>query len=172
MASKRAKTAIAAALASGMSVVAFTASTLTVPWEGKSNVAYWDALGKVWTVCYGETLGVKRGDRYTDTECMAMLLKRMSADYETPLRACLVNYDSIPFSVKASFLDLAWNVGVPAACRSTAAKRAGARNWAGACEAMTWFNKASGRFVRGLDLRRKEGDATRIGAREICLAGL
>ncbi|TCN30359.1 lysozyme [Sinorhizobium americanum] len=170
--SKRAKTALAAAIAAGMSVVAFTASTLTIPWEGKENVAYWDPLGKVWTVCYGETLGVKRGDRYTDAECMQMLLKRMGRDYEVPLKACIDKFDAMPFSVRASFLDLSWNVGVAAVCRSTAAKRAMARNWAGACEAMTWFNKAAGRVVRGLDLRRKEGDTTRIGEREICLAGI
>ncbi|KFL31747.1 glycoside hydrolase [Devosia riboflavina] len=170
--SKRAKTALASAMAIGLSVVAFTATNLTMPWESKRNVAYWDALGSVWTVCYGETQGVKKGDAYTDQQCLDMLLRRMERDYERPLAVCIPNYSSIPFSVKASFLDLAYNVGVGAVCGSTAARRAAAKNWVGACEAMTWFNRAGGRVVRGLQLRREDGDAHRIGDREICLAGL
>ncbi|MGZ0843238.1 hypothetical protein ACXKGW_29330, partial [Klebsiella pneumoniae subsp. pneumoniae] len=37
---------------------------------------------------------------------------------------------------------------------------------------MTWFEKAGGRTIRGLQLRRGMGDATRIGELELCLAGL
>lgn len=168
----RAKNALAAAAAAGLSLVAFTSLMLTQPWESKRNVAYWDAIGHVWTVCYGETKGVKQGDHYTDQQCLDMLRTRMTADYEQPLRWCIANFDKEPFSVRASFLDLAWNVGVGAVCTSTAAKRAEAGDWPGACEAMTRFNKAAGKVVKGLDLRRKEGDAVRIGERELCLAGL
>jgi lysozyme len=162
------------ALAAGgaMSLVAFTALFLTMPWEAKRNVAYWDAIGHVWTVCYGETLNVKPGDHYTDQQCLDMLLKRLDRDFDKPLKACLVGYDAIPFGVKASFLDLAWNVGVPTVCSSTAAKRAAVKDWAGACQAMTWFNRAGGRVIKGLDLRRKNGDPARIGENEICLAGV
>jgi lysozyme len=170
--SKRALTALAAAAATGMSLVVFTATYLTMPWEAKRNVAYWDAIGHVWTVCYGETLNVKQGDSYTDQQCLDKLRKRLSADYEQPLRECITNFDSVPFSVQASFLDLAWNVGVKAVCNSTAARRAMARDWPGACDAMALFNKAGGHVIRGLDLRRKNGDAARIGDREICLAGV
>ena len=170
--SKRAKAVLAAAVAAGMSLVAFTATSLTMPWEAKRNVAYWDALGGVWTVCYGETKGVRKGDSFTDQQCLDMLLKRMDADYARPLAACVSGWQGVPFSVKASFLDLAWNVGVGAVCKSTAVKRAAAKDWPGACDAMTWFNRAGGKVVRGLDLRRKDGDAARIGDREICLAGL
>ncbi len=172
MANRRGKSVLALAAASGMSLVIFTATYLTMPWESKRNVAYWDAMGHVWTVCYGETRGVKKGDSYTDQQCLDMLVRRMTVDYEKPLSACLFRYADIPFSVKASFLDLAWNVGVGAVCSSTAAKLAAVRDWAGACEAMTKFNKAGGKVVKGLDLRRKDGDAARIGEREICLAGV
>jgi lysozyme len=170
--SRRAKAALAAAAAAGMSLVMFTATTLTMPWESKRNVAYWDSLGGVWTVCYGETQGVKRGDSYTDQQCLDMLLKRMDRDYHRPIAACIPGFAGVPFSVQASFLDLAYNVGTGAVCRSTAAKRAAAKDWDGACEAMTWFNRAGGRVVRGLVLRRENGDQARIGDREICLAGI
>lgn len=170
--SKRGKSALAVAAATGVSLLVFTATTLTMPWEAKRNVAYWDAIGGVWTVCYGETAGVKPGDRYTDQQCLDMLLKRMDVDYLRPLQKCIPGFDRAPFGVRASFLDLSWNVGVRAVCWSTAAKRAAVKDWAGACEAMTSFNKAGGKVIRGLDLRRKDGDAARIGEREICLASV
>ncbi|MEJ5899646.1 glycoside hydrolase family protein [Ochrobactrum teleogrylli] len=73
MASKRAK----GVLASGIGLVALTATYLTVPWEGVENKAYWDSLGKVWTVCAGETKGVKKGDYYSDAKCLQMLQTRL-----------------------------------------------------------------------------------------------
>lgn len=159
-------------MASGLGLIALTATYLTVPWEGVENTAYWDAIGKVWTVCAGETQGVKKGDTYTDKQCSAMLYERMERDYHRPLQKCIKGFDQAPISVRASALDLSWNVGVRAVCNSTAARRIAAKDYAGACEAMTWFNKAGGRVIRGLDLRRKNGDEHRIGEREFCLEGL
>lgn len=170
--SRRAKAALGLAAAAGMSLTLFTATYLAAPWESKRNVAYWDGLGKVWTVCYGETLNVKQGDRYSDQQCMDMLLRRMEQDYRAPISRCISGFTSMPFGVQASFLDLAYNIGVGAVCGSTAARRAAAKDWAGACQAMTRFNRAGGKVVRGLQLRREDGDALRIGDREICLAGL
>lgn len=168
MVSKRAK----AALASGLGLVALTATYLTAPWEGTKNLAYWDSLGKVWTVCTGETKGVKKGDRYTDEQCAAMLYETLEKDYRRPLQACVKGYDKLPLSLQASMLDAGYNVGVGAICRSTAARRVEAGDYKGACNALTWFNKAGGKTIRGLVLRRENGDATRIGELELCLAGL
>ncbi|HEV2502317.1 MAG TPA: lysozyme [Mesorhizobium sp.] len=166
--SRRAK----AALASGLGLVALTATYLAQPWEGKSNVAYWDRLGRVWTICYGETKGVKPNMRMSDQQCTAALYRRMETDYHQPLTKCIKGFDGKPLSWQAAALDLSWNVGVEAVCRSTAAKRARAGDHIGSCYAMTWFNKAGGEVVDGLDRRRKFGDASRIGELELCLAGL
>lgn len=168
MASKRAK----AALASGLGLVALTATYLTAPWEGKENRAYWDALGKVWTVCYGETLNVKKGDSYTDRQCQDKLINRLEKGFRQPLRKCIVTFDRAPISVQASMLDLSYNIGTGAACKSTAARRMAAKDWRGACNAMTAFNRAGGRVVEGLKKRREYGDTQRIGELELCLAGL
>lgn len=53
------------------------ATPLVGRWEGKRNTAYLDKIASpaVWTVCCGETRGVKRGDSYTDAQCAAMLGK-------------------------------------------------------------------------------------------------
>lgn len=166
--SRRAKTA----LASGLGLVALTATYLTAPWEDTKNVAYWDKLGKVWTVCTGETKGVRQGDRYTDEQCAAMLYATLEKDYRRPLQKCVKGYDTLPVSLQASMLDAAYNLGAPTICGSTAADRASAGDYRGACYAVTWFNKAGGRSIRGLVLRRENGDVQRIGELELCLEGL
>lgn len=168
MASKRAK----AALASGVGLITLTATYLTTPWEDTKNLAYWDSLGKVWTVCTGETKGVKKGDRYTDEQCAAMLYETLERDYHRPLQRCVKGYDKLPLSLQASMLDAAYNVGTGAICRSTAARRAEAGDYKGACGALTWFDKAGGKTIRGLVLRRGYGDAQRMGELELCLEGL
>lgn len=168
MASKRAK----AALASGVGLVAMTATYLTVPWEGVKTTAYWDSLGKIWTVCAGDTKDVERGDTYTKAQCMDMLYARMETDYHQPLTKCIKGFDKMPLSVQGTFLDLSWNIGVGGVCNSSAARYARNQQWAQACEAVTLYNRAGGQVVRGLDLRRKEGDASRMGEREFCKAGI
>ncbi|MDH7787632.1 lysozyme [Ochrobactrum sp. 19YEA23] len=168
MKSKRAK----GALASGLGLVALTATYLTVPWEGVENKAYWDSLGKVWTVCAGETKGVKKGDYYSDAKCLQMLQTRLENDFHKPLQKCIATFDAAPISIQASMLDLSYNIGTGAACSSSAAKRMREKNWPAACNAMTLFNRAGGRVVEGLKKRREYGDAQRIGELELCLAGL
>jgi len=168
MKSKRAK----GALASGLGLVALTATYLTVPWEGVENKAYWDSLGKVWTVCAGETKGVKKGDYYSDAKCLQMLQTRLENDFHKPLQKCIGTFDTAPISVQASMLDLSYNIGTGAACSSSAAKRMREKNWPAACNAMTLFNRAGGKVVEGLKKRREYGDAQRIGELELCLAGL
>lgn len=168
MASKRAK----AALASGLGLVALTATYLTAPWEGMENQAYYDKLGKVWTVCLGETKDVKKGDYYTDKQCREKLITRLENDFRQPLRKCIRTFDQAPIGVQASMLDLSYNIGAGAACKSTAARRMSDRQWRAACNAMTAFNRAGGKVVDGLKKRRELGDAQRIGELELCLAGL
>lgn len=159
-------------LASGLGLVAMTAAYLTVPWEGVENKAYYDKLGRVWTVCAGETKGVKPGDRYTDAQCLKMLETRLENDFRKPLQKCIVTFDLAPISVQASMLDLSYNIGTGAACKSTAARRMTERKWREACHAMTLYNRAGGKVIEGLKKRREYGDAQRIGELELCLAGL
>ena len=40
------------------------------------------------------------------------------------------------------------------------------------CKAATAFNKAGGRMIIGLAMRREMGDASRIGEGELCVSGL
>lgn len=160
-----------AALAGATGVVALSIGALIKPWEGRELKAYRDIVG-VWTICDGETKGVKPGMVKTHAECDAMLLRRVENDFYKPLTKCIKGYESAPVSWQASMLSLAYNVGTGAACGSTAARLARAKAWADSCRAMTRFNRAGGRVVKGLKLRREYGDASRMGELELCLAGL
>lgn len=144
----------------GLLVAAFVGG-----WEGKRNVAYQDVVG-IWTVCYGETRGVKAGDRYTDDECLTMLGDGV-AEFEVGMRACLSSPDTIPPKPYAMFVSLSYNIGVRAFCRSTVASRANAGDIRGACNAIRAFNKGGKplRVIKGLDNRR-------AAEQRMCLEGV
>lgn len=167
MKSKRAKAAIAGAA----TAVALSIAALIKPWEGRELKAYKDIVG-VWTICDGETKGVKPGMVRTDAECDAMLIARVENDFYRPLTKCIPGYAEKPESWQASMLSLAYNVGAGAACGSTAAGLARVGKLEESCRAMTRFNRAGGKVIKGLKLRREYGDANRMGELELCLAGL
>jgi len=135
-------------------------------WEGLRLVAYQDIVG-VWTVCYGETKGVQPGDEYTKAECDAMLAVQLVAyrdglhEYFTPETIL----QRLPVHRDVSFTSLGYNVGKAGAGNSTAVRRLNGDNIAGACDALTWWNKAGGRVVRGLVRRRADEYA-------FCMRGL
>ena len=142
---------------------------LIAKWEGLRTTAYLDRIAKppVWTVCYGETKGVKAGDSYTVAECNAMLAHEVR-DY----RAGLHRYFSATTKTMrltperdAAYVSLAYNAGVAGIGRSTATRRLNAGDIRGGCKALGWWNKAGGRVVRGLVNRR--ADETRL-----CLIGV
>ena len=116
-------------------------------WEGLRLTAYRDIVG-VPTVCYGETRGVRLGDRHSKAECDAMLLASLKR-HEAGMRRCLKAPDRIPGKSYIAFVSLTYNIGVGAFCRSTAARRLNAGDVRGACEAATWFNKAGGAQDQG-----------------------
>lgn len=165
--SKRARNALIGATGA----VALAITALIQPWEGRENKAYRDIVG-VWTICDGETKGVKPGMVKTDAECDAMLLRRVENDFYRPLTKCIANYTKLPVSLQASLLSAGYNVGTGAICKSTAARLARAGKFREACHAITRFNRAGGKVIRGLKLRREYGDANRIGELELCLEGV
>lgn len=149
-------------LAKGSTVMA-AAIALIGAWEGLRTVAYKDIVG-VPTVCYGETRGVKIGDKYTVAECKAMLGEGIK-DFEQGIRKCLKNPDSIPDKSYVAFLSLSYNIGQGAFCKSTVVRRINSGDIKGACNAITMWNRAGGKVVKGLTNRRLE-------EKGICLEGL
>lgn len=132
-------------------------SSFIAPWEGKRNYAYIPIPGDVPTICYGSTSGVKMGDYKTDAECLALFQKEVGEFY-AKIEHCMTN-KAIPVSVQASMLELAYNVGTGAACKSTMFKLANAGKYRAACEELGKWVKAGGRVVNGLVTRRNASKA-------------
>ncbi len=139
---------------------------LVAKWEGLRLEAYLDIVG-VPTVCFGETKGVQLGDVYTKAECNAMLAREILS-----YRAGLHRYFTpetrttrLTPQRDAAYASLAYNVGVAGAGKSTATRRLSAGDIAGGCTALTWWNEAGGRVIRGLVNRR--ADELRL-----CMQGL
>ncbi|MBR9840249.1 MAG: lysozyme [Rhodobacteraceae bacterium] len=138
---------------------------LVSKWEGLELAAYRDPVG-IWTICYGETKGVAPGMVKTEAECSAMLGRRL-LEFRSGLHGYLTadtKSRRLPYTRDAAYGSFAYNVGVAGAGKSTAVKRLNAGDIAGGCEALTWWNKAGGRVLRGLVARRAE-------ERDMCLLG-
>ncbi|MCA0275884.1 MAG: lysozyme [Proteobacteria bacterium] len=159
------KGAAGALTAAGLLAASFVAS-----WEGRSLVSYRDIVG-FWTGCDGVTKGMGPNMRFTDAQCDRMLVEEL-VEHEKGMRGCLKTPDQMADKTYVAFLSLTYNIGVGAFCKSTTAKRINAGDLRGACEAATWFDKAGGRKVKGLEKRRRLGDATRKSEYQLCIEGL
>lgn len=82
-------------------------------WEGLRTTAYQDLVNK-WTVCYGETRGVKPGDSYTKAECDSMLAARID-EFDRGLDHCLTA--DLPVETRIAVVSWTYNMGLGAACR-------------------------------------------------------
>lgn len=129
-------------------------------WEGKSNDPYRDIVA-VETVCYGETRVAMR--RYSDAECEEMLAEALG-QFATGVIERNPELRERPHQLAAA-TSLAYNIGLSAYRRSTAARRFTQGRWRDGCNAILLWNKAGGRVVRGL-VRRREAE------RRLCLEGL
>lgn len=139
---------------------------LIAKWEGVRLTAYQDIVG-VWTVCFGETKGVRPGDRYTLVQCEKMLeeeVKSYRNDLHTYFSRETKETRLTPHR-DAAYVSLAYNAGVRGIGKSTATRRLNNGNIVGGCKALTWWNKAGGRVIRGLVNRRSE-------ERDLCLKGV
>lgn len=121
--------------------------------------AYRDIAG-IPTACDGITRGVRIGQNFTEAQCAAMLERELVVHAEgvlacTPsLRLDRPGRDYQRFAA----VSLAYNIGVPAFCGSTAHRLFEAGHWSAGCDAFRLWNKSTvnGRrtVVRGLVLRR------------------
>lgn len=136
---------------------------IVAQFEGLWLVAKPDRLAYgIPTVCYGETEGVKVGDKYTRDQCEQMLAKKLPR-YAAEIDKCIKV--PMPPKVGAAFISLSYNVGSGGVCRSGALRKWNAGDKRGACEAFMVWNRAGGRVVQGLINRRNT-------ERKLCLEGI
>lgn len=146
----------------GLSAALVLAGAGTVSYyEGVSNKAYLDPVG-IWTICYGETKGVSKGDYKTDEECLDSLAEELTEHHKK-----MVMYIKTTISQKeeAAYLSFTYNVGVGAFSKSTLLKKLNSGDRVGACNQLLRWDKAGGKKLKGLTLRRQSEN-------KLCLEGV
>lgn len=129
------------------------AAPIIAKWEGVRYEPYRDAVG-VLTVCYGHTgADIVPGKRYTKAECDALLQADMAVA-NAAVNRCLT-MPKLP-QIEAALTSAAFNLGPQVVCGSTLQRKAQANDWPGACAELDRWNKAGGREMRGLTLRRAD----------------
>lgn len=125
--------------------------------EGLRLVSYQDVIG-VWTVCFGETRGIRKGMLFTKGECNEMLVNRLD-EFGREIEACVpVLRDEEKVSPKryVAHLSLAYNIGSSAYCKSSVARLTNQGALLEACNYFKLWNKAGGVEWKGLTTRRAE----------------
>ena len=148
-------------------VLAVAAAPLVAYWEGVVPYTYADPVWgwSVPTACAGETgPHIRRGQTFTVAECMAMLDRRLVADWPKVER-CI--QQPLRVNEAVAVASLAHNVGTSAVCKSTMVRQINAGEPASVwCAQFDRWIYANGQAVRGLVRRRAaeravcEGNAT------------
>ena len=145
----------------GLSSALVLSGSIVSHFEGKSNTSYLDPVG-IWTICYGETRGVRQGDYKADEECLNSLAEELTDHHKK-----MMLYIKTPVSVKeeAAYLSFTYNVGVGAFSKSTLLKKLNTGNRVEACNQLLRWDKAGGKRLKGLTLRREAEN-------KLCLEGV
>ena len=126
--------------------------------EGLELEAYRDPVG-VWTIGYGHSeragYGPMPGPGMTITQAEAEALLAEGLERFAQRVGPLLKRKPTENQFGA-MVSLAYNIGVGAFSKSTCLRRFNAGDIDGAADALTWFNKAGGKVLRGLVRRREE----------------
>lgn len=128
--------------------------------EGLRTVAYKDPVG-IPTACFGETLNIKMGDKFTVEQCKEMLGTRVE-EFGRGVDRCVTV--ALPPARKAALVSFSYNVGTDAFCRSTLVKKLNAGDTVAACNELMRWTTAKGIKLPGLVKRREQ-------ERDLCLQG-
>jgi lysozyme len=131
-----------------------------VAYEGYSDNAIIPIPGDVPTIGFGTTEGVKLGDKITAPKAVARALQDV-AKFEGAVKQC-VKVPLHQYEYDAA-LSISYNIGPTAFCNSTMVRKLNAGDYQGFCDGMLAWDKAGGRVVRGLTLRRQRERALCLG---------
>jgi lysozyme len=120
--------------------------------EGYTDKAVIPIPGDVPTIGFGTTDGVKIGDR-TDPIKAILAKQRDVLKFEGAIKQC-VKVPLYQYEYDA-YLSLAYNIGPGAFCGSTLVRLLNAGDHSGACAQVLRWNRAQGREVKGLTIRRE-----------------
>lgn len=121
--------------------------------EGYREKAYIPVPGDVPTIGFGDTHGVKPGDKTDPVRALIKLGKHIS-DAEASLRQCLGDVPMYQHEWDA-YVRLSINVGAGAVCKSSIKTKLQAGQYEAACRTILEFNKFQGKVLGGLVTRRE-----------------
>ena len=120
--------------------------------EGCRLVAYQDIVG-VWTIGWGETLGVRPGMVWTQEQADNVLQSRVFQFMIDTLTKCPQLYLEPGYRTVACS-SLTYNIGVAAFGASSVCRHTKRKTYNQAADSFLLWNKAGGRVVKGLTWRR------------------
>ncbi|UMR33159.1 lysozyme [Massilia sp. MB5] len=120
--------------------------------EGCRLRAYRDVVG-IWTIGWGETLGVSEGMVWTQQRADAVLRLRVEHFLLAVLARCPALHLEPPGRV-AACTSLAYNIGLGAFGASSVCRLTMRQEFVGAADSFLLWNKAGGRVIAGLSRRR------------------
>lgn len=126
------------------------ALTVVAGFEGLRQAAYLDPVG-IPTICFGETKGVRLGQRATLEQCQGMLADSL-AIANRAVDVCISA--PLPDYRRAALVSFTYNVGQANLCSSTLARKLNAGDAVGACNELPRWNRAKGIVLPGLTKRR------------------
>lgn len=134
--------------------------SLIAVFEGYRGEAYIPVKGDVPTIGFGQTEGVKPGDKTTPERALVKLLADANSHSEG-IKACIkVPLHQYEFDAYSS---LAYNIGVGKFCTSTLVEKLNAEDYAGACKEVLRWDYFKGKPLKGLTKRRQAEYQTCIG---------
>lgn len=122
--------------------------------EGYRDTAYIPVQGDVPTIGFGDTHGVKPGDK-TDPIRALIKLGQHTENFQRQLRECIGDVPMHQHEWDA-IVSWAYNVGPQAACKSTLVRKLKAGDYAGACAELLRWDKFQGKPLPGLTKRRQD----------------
>lgn len=128
--------------------------------EGCRLSAYQCSAG-VWTIGWGETLGVKQGMTWTQEQADEAFCRRLAEFTSNVSR--LLQVKAIPQQL-AAFVSLAYNIGVNAFAQSSALRLHNQGKCGESAAAIKLWNKAGGKVLAGLVTRRAKEAALYLSA--------
>lgn len=138
--------------------------TLVGGFEGLRTTAYPDPAtkGPPWTICFGATAGVQRGDTASVEECKSRLIFDLQ-EYALAVERCVTA--PLPDERFVALTSFFYNVGVGAGCKSSVVRLLNTGHTREGCDYLLKFNRAAGVVFPGLTRRRQ-------AERELCLKGV
>jgi len=121
--------------------------------EGYRSDAYVPVAGDVPTIGFGTTENVRMGDKTNPERALVQLLKD-SNKFEKAIKKCV----SVPLYQYEydAYIELSYNIGPAAFCKSSIVKSLNAGDYAGACKGILKWDKFNGKPLPGLTKRRQK----------------